>query len=55
MESAMYYFCQTCFQSTIWMPGTLYVKILHSFIQQLPNKLLDNDDGQQWTLPVHAK
>ena len=23
---------RTCFQSTIWMSGTLYVKILHNFI-----------------------
>jgi hypothetical protein len=33
------------------MSGTLYVMIYYKpvYVQQ-PNKLLDNNDGQQWTL-----
>jgi hypothetical protein len=45
----------TCVQSTIWMSGTLYVKILHTFICTVTKQVIGQYDGQQWTLPVHAK
>ena len=44
----------TCFQSTIWMSGTVYVKILHIFIctvtvSNITSYSVDNNDDQQWT------